>query len=290
MMKTCFLVDASIYIFRYYFSLPDAWNASNGRPTSAVYGFALWLLKLLKNENPSYIAVCFDESLSTCFRNKIYPEYKINRLLPDEDLAFQLLACQELTRLLGVSTFASKKFEADDLIATLCAKKPDYKHFVLTRDKDLGQLVSDKVYLWDYPNGDLVDKDKVKKAHGIVAQYIPDFLAIVGDPIDNVPGVPGIGKKTAAALINHFGDWQNIKSSVDDIAHLPLRGASSVREKIMQFQNQVDMSIRLTRLRRDALNRKVFNLERKPVQRTKLETLLSSLGVYPQTKKYINEL
>lgn len=115
-----FLIDASIYIFQYYFSLPDHWfSEDDSYPTAAVYGYTAFLVRLLKKHQPQRIAACFDESLDQCFRNEIYPDYKSSRALPDEALAFQLRACQTITRLLGIATYASERYEADDLLGSL---------------------------------------------------------------------------------------------------------------------------------------------------------------------------
>ena len=157
MPEPYYLIDASVYIFRSYFGLPENWYSQNSGhglsqeshigqesyPTQAVYGYLNFLLTLLEAESPNYIAAAFDESLGTCFRNTIYPEYKANRVLPDAALAFQLNACVEVTRLLGVASFASETYEADDIVGTLAkvGRESDHKIIVITGDKDLSQLI-----------------------------------------------------------------------------------------------------------------------------------------------------
>ena len=150
-----FIIDASIYIFKYYFSMPDRWAATNGRPTETVYGYALWLYRFLRDQQPRKVVACFDESLSSCFRNEIYPDYKSSRALPDDDLAFQLLACKRITELMGVSCYASPVYEADDLIGTFAhaAFRKDLPYVILSRDKDLSQLLyGENAALWNYPD------------------------------------------------------------------------------------------------------------------------------------------
>ena len=149
-----FLIDASIYIFHYYFALADHWfSEEKGWPTAAVYGYTTFLLKLLEKEKPQRIAACFDESLGSCFRNDIYPDYKSSRALPDEMLAFQLEACRQVSELLGIPCFGSETHEADDLLASLYQRlqRSSKPIAVLTRDKDLGQVLSrPQDFLWDY--------------------------------------------------------------------------------------------------------------------------------------------
>lgn len=253
--KHLYIIDASIFIFRYYFSMPSNWFASNGRPTETAYGYALWLIKFLLNEKPENVVACFDESLTTCFRNDIYPDYKISRALPDDDLAFQLLACKHITEQLGVSSYASDKYEADDLagsFAKYCGKNK-IPYSILSRDKDLSQLLAfGESCMWDYPDKTPLQHDEVKEAMGVEAKQVADYLAIVGDSSDDIPGVPGVGPKTASALLSHFGSWLDIKKKQSEIANLPVRGAKKLQEKISEYEEQIDMALQLTTIATEA--------------------------------------
>ena len=208
------LIDASIYIFQYYFSLPDHWfSQRQSWPTAAVYGYTTFLLRLLKQHQPQRIAACFDESLDHCFRNRIYPDYKSSRALPDEALAFQLKACRQVTELLGITCFASKRYEADDLLGSLYqyCRRSKAPIAILTRDKDLGQLLCrPQDYLWDYAQDQCLFMADVQQKMGVSCSQIIDFLALVGDSIDDIPGVPSVGKKTAQQLLGHFDSVNNI--------------------------------------------------------------------------------
>ena len=147
-----YLIDSSIYIFRSYFSLPDNWQAlDSGYPTNAVYGFTGFLLDLLRNKNPDHLFCAFDESLRSGFRHELCPDYKANRELPDEALAFQLHACRQLCRVLGIAEMASNTYEADDLIATYVERilKIGAKVTIVSSDKDLMQLYKKNVRLFD---------------------------------------------------------------------------------------------------------------------------------------------
>ena len=217
------LIDASIYIFQYYFSLPDHWFSEQEQwPTAAVYGYSAFLARLLKEQQPARIAACFDESLEHCFRNDIYPGYKASRALPDEALAFQLRACREVTELLGIACFSSTRYEADDLLGSLyhCCQRSKTPVAVLTRDKDLGQLLTrPQDFLWDYSSKDKTRSysNDIATKFGVRPDQLADYLALVGDTIDDIPGVPGIGAKTASQLLTHFGTIDQLLLQLDVI-------------------------------------------------------------------------
>ncbi len=251
--KPVLLIDASIYIFQYYFSMPDHWFSEQEQwPTAAVYGYTAFLIRLLKEQKPRRVAACFDESLGQCFRNDIYPDYKMSRALPDEALEFQLQACKQVTQLLGINTFASDRYEADDLIGSLyrqCKRSPS-PIAVLTRDKDLAQLLSrEQDFLWDYAAdqafyaGDITDKFSVRP-HQLV-----DYLALMGDTVDDIPGVPGIGAKTAVKLLEEFGSVSNLLLAMDDADSLVLpthiRGAARIVANLQQYREQLVVSKQL---------------------------------------------
>ncbi len=248
-MKPVLLIDASIYIFQYYFSLPDHWySEEEGYPTEAVYGYFTFLLRLLEAENPERIAACFDESLGTCFRNEIYPDYKISRAHPDEALAFQLHACREVSELLGIASFSSDKYEADDLIGTLYKKcqRQSQPIAILTRDKDLGQLLRrEQDFLWDYAKDERYSRHHIQKKFGVWPEQMADYLALVGDSIDDIPGVPGIGKKTAEQLLGEFGSVANLLKQLERISDLPMRGAKRIQTQLQEHQAQILMAHQL---------------------------------------------
>lgn len=255
MRQTVYLLDASIYIFRAYFALRGDWQARNGLPTHALIGYAGFLARLLADRPPCIVAA-FDESLGSCFRHAIHPGYKARRALPDEALAFQLNACRELTRLLGITDLASPEFEADDLLASAAwhAHAAGLACTVLSRDKDLGQLLAhadDR--LWDFPDGEPLDPAAWTAHHGIRPQQLPELLALTGDAIDDIPGVPGIGRRTAQALLAEYPDAESVLVAAPAIAASGLRGASRIAALLQQHQHTVRLARRLTGLREDAL-------------------------------------
>ncbi|WP_231756990.1 5'-3' exonuclease [Microbulbifer elongatus] len=252
-MKPIFLVDASVYIFRYYFALPPNWESRSGYSTEAVYGFTNFLLDLLARR-PGGIACAFDESLGSCFRNDIYPDYKCSRALPDEALAFQLAACREMAEALGIASFASERFEADDILATLtriCAEQGTAP-VIVTRDKDLGQLLDrGAASLWDVAADHFIGQQEIQDKFGVRPSQIADYLALVGDTIDDIPGVPGIGAKTAATLLGAFDSVGHMLANPEKIVTLKLRGASRVAEKIQAYREQITTSLALAQLAYD---------------------------------------
>jgi 5'-3' exonuclease len=248
MLKPALLLDASITIFQYYFSMPDNWYSCEDYPTAAVYGYTTFLIRLLEQEQPKHIAACFDESLGTCFRNQIYPNYKVSRPPADDALAFQLRACREITELFNISSFVSSRYEADDLLGTLVRllRRSKAPIAILTRDKDLGQLLRrEQDYLWDYSKGETTNRLGVHAKFGVHPEQMIDYLALVGDSIDDIPGVPGLGPKTAQGLLGHFGGIDQLFRGLHQVAELPIRGASKLSDKLIEFRQQISMARQL---------------------------------------------
>lgn len=252
MSSRVFLIDSSIYIFRAWFSLPDRWHTSDGMPLNALYGYVGFLLDFLAESGmPQWCAAAFDESLGTCFRNEIYPDYKASRELPDEALAFQLQACREATEQLGIPCFSSQRYEADDYIATLArvSRAQDLAVTVVTRDKDLGQVLgAPEDHWWDFAGGIRLNPDAFTEKHGVRPDQFADYLALVGDPVDDIPGIPGVGAKTAAALLAKFDSLDQLEAGLDSVADLKLRGASSLQARLQEHWSQARLAQQLTRL------------------------------------------
>jgi 5'-3' exonuclease len=246
------LIDASIYIFRAWFSLPDRWHTNHGMPLNAVYGYTRFLLDLMEGVYPSrHIAAAFDESLGSCFRNDIYPDYKASRELPDEALAFQLDSCRQVTELLGLPCFGGSRFEADDYIAALSevAHRSGMPVTIVTRDKDLGQLLSHPDdHWWDFAADRRLDIAAFSERFSVHPAQFADYLALVGDPVDDIPGVPGVGPKSAAALLARYQTLESLGASLDTVSGLPLRGAAGIARRLQEHWEQVLLSRKLTGL------------------------------------------
>jgi len=236
-----YLVDSSIYIFRAYFSMPDTFRAANGESVNAVYGYTSFLLDLL-DRSPQFISCAFDESLNTCYRNTIYPEYKANRELPDANLEYQLAQCQRVTALMGLHGLALKDYEADDIIGTLQKKlAADRQAIIVTRDKDLGQLLGPEDQLWDFAADDVMGPQEVRAKFGVEAAQIADYLALAGDTVDNIPGAPGIGAKTAASLLNHFGSIDDLYARIEEVETIGIRGAKKAQQTLIDNEALIRM-------------------------------------------------
>ena len=243
-----FLIDSSIYIFRSYFTLPENWRAQeSGYPTNAVYGFTAFLLDILRQKQPDYLFCAFDESLGSGFRHQLCADYKANRELPDDALAFQLNACRQLCRVLGVSEMASTTYEADDLIGAVAAnvREMSGQPVIVSRDKDLTQLIQSGDLYWDFGKSQPQTQDQLESQFELGCGQMADYLALVGDSSDNIAGVPGVGAKTAKQLLSHFRSVNDILAHLDQLQDLPVRGAKKLADKFNHHRDQVLLSRRL---------------------------------------------
>jgi len=251
--ERAYLIDASVYIFRAWFSMPDQFSDHGGRPTNAVYGFARFLCELLEETRSALVAVAFDESLTSSFRNEIYPDYKANREPAPEELQRQFAWCQDLARHTGLPVYVDQRFEADDLIASLAShcRTQALPYSVVSGDKDLAQLVGAQDEWWDFARRRRLDCAGVRTHFGVAPEQMADFLALTGDSVDNIPGVPGIGPKTAAALLTHFGGLDQIYERLDEIPYLSLRGARTLPARLKLHEPDARLARRLTGLAGD---------------------------------------
>src|ERR1700726_2329128 len=198
-----FLVDASVYVFRAWHSVLPQMCDRDGNPAHAVFGFARFLGDLIERVRPTYMAVAFDQRRAGSYRNRIYPAYKANRERAPADLALQFEHCREVCRRLGLAGFVEPDYEADDIIGTLAAlvREEGVASAFITRDKDLAQLVRDGDLFWDYGAREQFGYRDIERYYGVAPERFADYLALTGDCVDNIPGVPGIGPRTAAALM-----------------------------------------------------------------------------------------
>lgn len=238
-----YLVDASVYVFRAYFAPGPDRTAPDGSPVGAVHGFAQFLLRLIDEEQPTQLGVAFDESLTTSFRNDFYPEYKAQRELPPPELEAQLEACKEIADAFGGKVFVHHRYEADDIIATLCQRGGET--VIVSSDKDLAQLVDERVTLFDFARQARYDPAGVREKFGVRPDQIPDLLGLVGDSVDNIPGVRGVGRKSGAALLDAFGSIEELYDRLDEVERLPIRGARSLRAKLEAGREAALLSKRL---------------------------------------------
>ncbi len=254
MGHTIHLVDASPYIFRAFFSIPDKMVGKSGLPVNAVYGFTQFLIRLIEEEEVSHLGLAFDKSLTTSFRNDFYPPYKAGRALPPPELEAQQDWCQEVGEALGAAIYVNLRYEADDLVGTLCHQLEPQGHeiVVVTSDKDLAQLVSERVTLYDFAKGERYDPVAVALKFGVRPDQIVDYLGLAGDSVDNIPGVAGVGKKTAVALLSEMSSMDDIYQRLDDVPTLAIRGAKSLQKKLEEHREIALLSRRLATIAIDA--------------------------------------
>lgn len=288
---TIHLVDASLYVFRAYFSMAPDHTDTEGDPVHAVAGFLAFALNLLEEARPSHVAFAFDESLTTSFRNRIYPDYKANRELPPPDLDKQFRYCGELVEALGLSRLSDAEYEADDLIGSLVhALRPQgFRAVIVSGDKDLAQLVGPHDEVWDYARRERYGPDGVHARLGVRPEQIADFLALTGDGVDNIPGVPGIGTKTAAALLAHFGTLDALYARLDEVAFLRgIRGARATAQRLREHRALAELSRRLTGIATDAPVQARADAHRPRAPDTaRLEALMQRLRTGPLTRRRV---
>jgi len=243
-----YLVDASVYVFRAWYSLPPEMVDRDGNAANAVFGFARMLGDLIERARPRHIAVAFDQSLTRSFRSRIYPPYKANREPPPPPLTLQMERCRELCEHLGVAAFTSDEFEADDIIGTLASamRSRGVRSTIITRDKDLSQLIRNGDVYWDYGSRDPLGYFEVERRFGVSPERFADYLALTGDAVDNIPGVPGIGPKTAAVLMKAFASLDDLYGNLERIVRLKLRGADTVRVRLHEHREAAYLARRLT--------------------------------------------
>tara|TARA_B110001454_G_C12722000_1_gene435113 strand:- start:2943 stop:5729 length:2787 start_codon:yes stop_codon:yes gene_type:complete len=272
-----FLIDGSGYIFRAYYALPPLYRKSDGLPTGAVNGFCNMLYKLIEDTNrdvnPSHFAVIFDSARKT-FRNDIYSDYKANRSEAPEDLIPQFQIIKDSVKAFGIQSIELPGFEADDIIATYArlAREQDWKVSVVSSDKDLMQIVSNDVLLVDTMKNKIIGPSEVNEKFGVSPDRVIDVQALAGDSSDNVPGAPGIGVKTAAILINEFGNLEDLLENCGQIKQ------NKRRETIQNNKEQILISKKLVTLKDDVDDiPKVNELLKKEINFQKLVPFLVDL-------------
>lgn len=251
---TVYLIDASIYIFRAWFSVPDSMRGDSGKPVNAVYGFSRFLTEFVERSKATHVGVAFDESLTTSFRNELYPQYKMNRELAPEELSQQFKLCRQVAEAAGLYCVSHDRYEADDLIATMALgmRQHDFRSAIVSGDKDLAQILDGDDYWWDFARNVQLNDAAVVDKFGVPPEAIQDYLGLCGDAVDNIPGVRGVGPKTASALLKEFNTMENIYQNLEDISSLSIRGAKTLASKLREHKEQAELSKLLATVAYDA--------------------------------------
>ncbi len=287
---TLYLVDASMYVFRAWHSMPDEFHDADGWPTNAVHGFTRFLLELLERERPRHIAIAFDEALDSCFRNALYPAYKANRDSAPPELRRQFAWCKALCKALGMVTLGHQDYEADDLIGSAAhtARALGFRSIIVSADKDLSQLLDVHDVQWDFARGQRWGADGVKARYGVHAHQIADYLALTGDAVDNIPGITGIGAKSAAILLAHFGTLDALLERIDEVPFLRLRGAAGMAVRLREQREHALLWRQLTTVALDA-PLPASDFARTTGDDPELQSLADWMGFGPLTRKRLAE-
>jgi DNA polymerase-1 len=279
-MPTLHLIDGSGYIFRAYHALPPL-TTSKGMPTGAVRGVAAMLLKDLREQNPTHIAVCMDLD-GKVKRSEIYPEYKAHRPAPPDDLVPQFALVRDVVRALNLPMLEVEGYEADDVIATLArqAQAQGFEVVIVSGDKDLMQLVRDgHVRFYDGMKDAWFDDAAVREKWGVAPAQVGDLLALVGDSVDNIPGVPGVGPKTAASLLLEHGTLEAVLAAAEGIKKPKLR------ENLVASKDQVRLARRLVQLVEDVdVGVTLDDLARQPIDPYRARAVFSELEMFTLLK------
>ncbi|MGO2322682.1 DNA polymerase I [Vibrio casei] len=281
------LIDGSSYLYRAFHAYPESMNNGNIQ-TNAVYGVVNMLRSMMKQFSSERIAVIFDAKGKT-FRDDMYSEYKANRPSMPQELRDQIEPLHNIIRAMGLPLICVPGVEADDVIGTLSsqASKDGMPVLISTGDKDMAQLVDDNVTLINTMTNVVMDREGVIEKFGLPPELIIDYLALMGDKVDNIPGVPGVGDKTAVALLQGLGNLENIYQNLDKIAELSFRGSKTMAKKLLDNKDNADMSYQLATIKLDV------ELDCKPMDLCKAEpdkdSLIKLFGELT-FKSWLNEL
>ena len=247
--KRVYIIDAHAFLHRSYHALPK-FSTSKGEEVGALFGFTRLLLKILRERKPEYLAVCFDSKGGT-FRDDLYGEYKANRPDIDEGLVTQLITARDLVKALGLKGLYLKGYEADDIIATLArrAAAAGMEAVIVSGDKDAAQLVGENVRMWDGNSPEFSGPEAVEKKYGVPPGLLPDYFALTGDSSDNVPGVAGVGPKSASKLVQTYGPLEKILAAATDP---DLAAKDKALAKVAKDMENARLSRRLVTLEADA--------------------------------------
>ena len=256
MSKRAYLIDSSIYIFRGWHVFDDAITDIDGNPTNAVYGFTEFLYQVFEQKQPEYIACAFDAHQTNSYRREIFAEYKANRTPAPEELKAQFRYCRQFCRAMGIPEFGSNRFEADDIIGTLATRlrKEGFDITIISADKDLTQLVlGERDAWWDFARGNVLNHKGIEKQFGVKPEKIADMLALAGDKVDNIPGIPGVGNKMASNLLSKYESVEDILENIDNISKMKFRGSARIQNLVKEHQQMLPTNKRLTEIVTDAV-------------------------------------
>ena len=271
-----FLVDSSIFIFRAWYGPERDRTNRMQQSNQAFIGFSDFVYRLLTEQAPGRLVFAFDESLSKSARKEIYSAYKANRSPAPIELKRQFGWCRQWLEALGITCVSSNQWEADDLIGSLANyhRSPDLAVAILTADKDLAQLIAEGDIWWSYLDDKKLDYRAVHKKFGVRPDQIADQLALTGDKVDNIPGIPEIGQKTAARLLKKYDSIDNLRQHFGEVGQMKFRYASQVQRSLIEYADQLDVSMQLTRINLDLEEMRQVDTSRHPADTQRLEHMM----------------
>lgn len=278
-----YLVDSSIFIFKaWYARVPEQVNIRR-QSNQAFIGFSDFVYRLLTEQAPSKLVFAFDESLKQSQRKSLYPQYKANRSPAPVELKRQFGWCQQWVDLLGIATVSSDRWEADDLIGTLATlhRSSELPIVILTADKDLAQLIHPGDLWWPFFTDRKLDYKAVEKKYGVRPGQIADQLALAGDKVDNIPGIPHIGVKTAANLLRKFGTLENLRRNLTEVGGMKFRYAGRVQQSLIEHESILDISSRLTRINCEVEAMRDIDTGREAPDKIQLEAMMDDQAMDP---------
>jgi len=280
-----YLVDCSIYIFRAWQTHSPSIINTHGEQANAVHGFTDTLAQILTDKQPEYMACAFDKSSGIGERNNIFPEYKANREPAPPELKVQFDRCMEVASAMGIPIFASTKVEADDIIGSFAAVAHQSKQpvTIISADKDLAQFIGDDDIYWNLGRKEQFTYLQLTKRFKVFPEQMADMLALCGDKVDNIPGIPGVGPTTAARLLRKWETLEGVIANQAAVAKMHFRGAPRVASLIAEHIDTIRLARQLTGLiHDDALPNSISELKRQPVPTNIMIEKLQSAGVSEQ--------
>ena len=245
-----FLVDSNIYIYKAWFSARHELLNVDSQPNQAFIGFSDFVYRLLTEIAPQKLVFAFDQGGKQSERKAFYSEYKANRSTTPTDLRRQFAWCQQWVESLGISKVSNAEWEADDLIGTLATlhRSPELAVVILSADKDLTQLIREGDLWWTFFDDKKLDYKAIKKKFKVWPEQIADQLALTGDKVDNIPGIPMVGLKTAANLLQKYGDLKTLRENLHEVGKMKFRYAAQVQRSLIDNQSILDISSVLTQI------------------------------------------
>ncbi|MCH8105420.1 MAG: flap endonuclease [Proteobacteria bacterium] len=273
-----YLVDSSIYIFRAWFAEESEQVNNDGQANQAFIGFTDFVYRLLTERDPSRLVFAFDRSLSRSPRKSIYPEYKANRNPVPVELKRQFNWCQKWIDNLGIPKVSSDTWEADDLIGTLATlhRSPELSIVILSADKDLVQLIREGDLWWTFVDDNKLDYRGIVKKYRVKPEQISELLALAGDKVDNIPGIPHVGLKTAANLLRKFGDLENLRQNLYQVGQMKFPYAGRVQQSLIEHESLLDISSQLTRINCEVPEMRRVSIERQSPNHNELIEMMEN--------------